>query len=68
MYIIRNIPHIIQVAALRDSVLSLKCSIMRIAISETIAKMSIFSNPLLGSEDKHVARDNRICLSAKYRK
>lgn len=53
---------------MRDSVFSMNSSITGVAISETIAKIPIISNLLFGGEINRGARDNRLCLSAKYRK
>lgn len=59
---------IIIAAALRNFGLSMKSSVTRIAVSETIVKMPVVSNILMAGEDKHVVRDSRLYLSAKYRK
>lgn len=63
-----NIPFLIRVAALRDCVFSMNSSIAGVASSEAIARMLINSNHLFRGEINRGARDNRLCLSAKYRK
>lgn len=64
----KYIPFLTRVAAFRESAPSMKSCITRIAIFETIVKMPIISHPLLEAKSRQITRDNRICLSAKYRK